>query len=148
MTEGWTGGPDPTGPSGSDGDGHRVDAGDRLRRTNRTVLLGAAAVVVVIGIVGAAGGGGGGAALLILGGIGLAAVALVRDRNGTSTGPRATPASSDTTATDDDIAKASTLSTGDLSIEEICRLTRPGYSWWPDGHKAAFRESLARRLDL
>lgn len=119
----------------------------KLRQTNAKMILGAAGVAAVAGLISMANGGAAGVAALvlavILGGMGW------RRQSGHRTVPapnRRQTSSDDCSVTDADVEKARSLNTADLDIEDICRLTRGGYSWWAPADKAAFRADLSRRL--
>ena len=111
-----------------------------------TILYGAAAVLIVFALVSASSGGGG-TLLLLVAGAGLIGAAVWRTRSTGETGP-AHPrlVDSDLRVTDQDVEKAASFSGTDLTLDEICRLTRPGSAWWSDPDKRAFRVELERRL--
>lgn len=121
-----------------------ADGGSRLRKTSRTLLLMAAGVLILLGAASLAAGAGGGGMLLLLAGIGLAAAGAFR----IGSPERAAATSPAPAVTAADVDAASALATRDLTIDEICRLSRPGYSWWPEAHRASFRDELGRRLGI
>lgn len=124
----------------------RADVEDRMRTTWRTALYTAIALLVVAaGLALGSGDGAVGTGLLVVGGIALVVVALRRLSTGSSQRASAT-APGPIAVTDEDVGTAAALSEQGLDLDQVCRLTKPGYSWWPPERKDAFRHELARRL--